>query len=538
MAEILFRAPSREDATELLRSVAPACRTEGELLHQSMVWLDTFDWRLARRDRVLRWREEAGVGRLLFGTVDGEPLRSLEIDRAPRWAAEVPASPLRRDLERWTEPRRLLVLAEGRRRGRRWHWLDSRRKTIATLSAETLRVRREGAPRFAESLAQVRVTPVRGCEEEARKLAKRLAKAGLERVAESQFELVMSAVGRMPVDYSSKFVVELSGEDRADVAMVSLHRYLLEKIEANHEGAVADLDPEFLHDLRVSVRRTRSLLGQVRGVFPQRSVESFKKGFRWVQGFTGPVRDLHVWLLAVPELRQRLAPRDADGLMELEHHLVGLLESEHRRLGRTLEGKRYMELLRRWRAFLEQPRSEGSSRRGSSLANAGRPIIDVASKRIWRVYRRMLAEGEAIVDDSPPESLHALRIRGKKLRYLLEAFRSLYPRAIENEIKTLKRLQDNLGDFNDCAVQRRALADFREQIGARGALRPDTVRAFDSLETDIDLRAASLRRRFAEEFALFATTRQTGVYRQLFKAKPGKMAKSGKKTKPGKKAKR
>ncbi len=528
MAEILFRAPTCEEACEVLRSVAPACREQGAPIRQRVVWLDTFDWRLAGRDRVLTWREEGGAKRLFFDTLDGETLRSLELDRPPAWPAQIPASPLRDDLERWLEPRRLLVLAQGRRRGRLWEWRDSRGKTIASLSAETLRVRSEGSSRFAASLDLVRVVPVKGYEREARPLARKIEKAGFERVSGPGLELVMDAVGREPLDYTSRFEVELRPEERTDVAMVSLYRHLLEKIEANQRGAVEDLDPEFLHDLRVSVRRTRSLLGQIGGVFPQRSVESFQKGFRWVQGFTGPVRDLHVWLLDLPDLGERLASEDRAGLAALEQHLVLRLEGEHRKLGRTLQGRRYAELLRRWRAFLDQPHPEPGSRAARSRKNATRPVVRVASKRIWRVYRRMLDEGGAISDESPAQALHALRIRAKKLRYLLEAFRSVFPATLEDEVKALKRLQDHLGDFNDCAVQRRALRSYRQRIEQERELEAGAARTFEALEADIDARAENLRRRFAGEFERFAAPARHDAFRRLLEKKAKKSKKSKK----------
>ena len=66
-----------------------------------------------------------------------------------------------------------------------------------------------------------------------------------------------------------------------------------------------------------------------------------------------------------------------------------------------------------------------------------------------------------IDDDSPDEALHRLRIDAKKLRYLLEFFRALYPpKEIGAVVGALKSLQDNLGDFNDLSVQQGAMRGF------------------------------------------------------------------------------
>ena len=51
---------------------------------------------------------------------------------------------------------------------------------------------------------------------------------------------------------------------RADAAAALIAGRLVELIEANLPGTLADIDSEFLHDLRVGVRRTRSAQRQLR----------------------------------------------------------------------------------------------------------------------------------------------------------------------------------------------------------------------------------------------------------------------------------
>jgi len=79
----------------------------------------------------------------------------------------------------------------------------------------------------------------------------------------------------------------------------------------------------------------------------------------------------------------------------------------------------------------------------------------------------MVKAGGAIDGETPAERLHDVRILGKKLRYLLEFFRSLYAEEeIDIAIKELKRLQDNLGDFNDYEVQGAAMGRFAEELAS------------------------------------------------------------------------
>ena len=79
----------------------------------------------------------------------------------------------------------------------------------------------------------------------------------------------------------------------------------------------------------------------------------------------------------------------------------------------------------------------------------------------------MVRDGSAIDDDSPAEALHDLRKRGKELRYLLEMFGGLFePKVVKPMVKTLKDLQDVLGDFQDAAVESEMLRGLRDELAA------------------------------------------------------------------------
>ena len=69
---------------------------------------------------------------------------------------------------------------------------------------------------------------------------------------------------------------------RADAGARQIHSALLDIMVANEPGMRADLDTEFLHDYRVSLRRTRSLLGQIKNVFPEDAVTHFRTEFQWL----------------------------------------------------------------------------------------------------------------------------------------------------------------------------------------------------------------------------------------------------------------
>ena len=131
----------------------------------------------------------------------------------------------------------------------------------------------------------------------------------------------------------------------------------------------------------------------------------------------------------------------------------------------------------------------------------------------------MRRQGRAIGEDTPPQELHELRIQGKKLRYLLELFRSLQePAEYARQHAALKRLQSVLGDYNDCAVQEEALARFATELREREDVPTETLLAMGRLAERIALRAVQLRTRFAQLFAEYDAPEQRRGLKRLLEA--------------------
>ena len=107
----------------------------------------------------------------------------------------------------------------------------------------------------------------------------------------------------MPGGLPTKVGIPLRREQRADSAAAAVLRGMLEVIEANFDGTIADIDSEFLHDLRVSVRRSRSVQRELKRVFPPDALAHYRAEFRWLQQATGDARDLDVHVLEFDDMR-------------------------------------------------------------------------------------------------------------------------------------------------------------------------------------------------------------------------------------------
>jgi CHAD domain-containing protein len=129
-----------------------------------------------------------------------------------------------------------------------------------------------------------------------------------------------------------------------------------------------------------------------------------------------------------------------------------------------------------------------------------------------------MKEGKAIGDDTPDAALHELRITGKKLRYLLEFFQSLYPKdELALLVGALKRLQDALGDFQDSEVQSQAIHDFAAEMAEAGAVPFETQMALGMVAGSILQRKAAARSAFHDRFAEFSQPEVQDSFQRLFK---------------------
>ncbi len=512
--EIAYAIPVGSEGESLLAALEADLSLRTELdANRRVTYFDTFDWRLHRAGGCLRLALGRRGKALSWLSREGVLYHQIAAEAAPPFVWDFPPGPFRRALEPVIAMRRLLPVVELRLGGRTLCVLDGRRKTVVRLRLEsgvaTVPDEAGDPVPFAET---VRVLPVRGYAKAYDRVVRMLeSRPGLEKVAESELDRALAVIGRKAGDYVPKVVIPLNTAMPAAEAAKAIHRSLLATIRRNEHGTRQDLDSEFLHDFRVAVRRTRSALSQIRGVYPESVLARFKVELKWLGGLSGHLRDLDVYLLKMDDYKADLPAAVRDDLASLGTYLRERQRREQRRVARRLDSERYRELLEAWEVFLSQPADL------EAAPNAGRAIGEVASERIWKVYRRVIKKGLAIDDDTPAEAVHDLRIECKKLRYLMEFFRSLYDAGrIGKLIKALKLLQDNLGDFNDYEVQQGSLKVFADDMVSRQAVPAGTLMAMGRLVEHLENGQARERNRFSKRFTKFAQEKNQRLARDLF----------------------
>ncbi len=476
-------------------------------------YYDSFDWRLYLNNSLLEGTRDGSENLLVWRPLKGKgrDLR-LRTGRMPRFARDLPAGQFRDLLEPVLEMRELASRVRIRSRTHTLRVLNRDEKTVAYLVVEENTLPRQQGKRPGKLDDRAIIIPVKGYPKPCNELVKFLQASGLTPAQHDLMLAALATIGEIPGSYSSKLNLKLDPAMRADRATkVILHR-LLEVMLQNEDGTRTGTDSEFLHDFRVAIRRTRSALTQIKEVFPKQTTERYKTEFAWMGTITSPSRDLDVYLLNFDKYRDSLPAAVQADIEPLREFLIRHQKIELRALVKALNSARYRRLIKNWRDFLEQPVNERST-----LKNSWRPVTEVACERIWRIYRRVIREGNAINAESPADDLHELRKTCKKLRYLMEFFQSLYPATrIRELIRKLKTLQENLGDFQDYEVQVTTLKTFSHQMVAEGEVSPDTLLAMGMLIDGLERRQHQARKTFTGRFADFSLSKNQGHFRKLF----------------------
>ena len=469
-------------------------------------WLDTFDWRLHRAGLTAAHVTSTRPAELVLTGPAGEQV-SQQAGRLrwPALPAVLPAGPVTGMLQEIAGIRALLPAAHTVTAEQELRILNPDAKTVAWVTLQRTAVT---SPAAAQLPVRLEVTAVRGYQVQAERIAQILAAVpGVTELALAPLDAALAAAGRHPEDYSNKLSVPLVPHQPARLALRVLLLILLDTLQANVPGTIRGTDTEFLHDLRVSVRRTRSALKLVGNVLPGGLASRFAAEFKWLGDLTTPTRDLDVYLLNYQAITAGLVAAEPAELEPFRAHLDHRHAVEQRHLARGLRSARFTGLCREWRSAL----TGLSAPRGG-----GEPIAAVAADRLYHAHRRVLRQGRAITPDSPPERLHDLRKRCKELRYLLEFFASLYdPQAYQRAVKDLKGLQDCLGEFQDCEVQRHEIREFAGQMMASHQVPATALLAMGELAGQVGLRERRARQEFADRFGEFASLDSEQRFRAL-----------------------
>ena len=242
-----------------------------------------------------------------------------------------------------------------------------------------------------------------------------------------------------------------------------LHRTLAEQVDELlvWDRAVRVDADDAVHQLRVTIRRIRSLLQAAAETLGVADADRVAADLRWLAGVLGVARDAEV-----------LAQRYQRALDRLSSHLVRgrarerLVEAARRRYQEghresvaAMRSTRYFRLLDRLDAIVA-----GVS--GAAPVTAAPPTVDATAAAVDAAYRKICkaarAAARAADDTERDQSLHRLRKAAKRLRYTAAAIDA------GQVVEQAKTIQTLLGDHQDSVVSRAHLLEEADAARAAG----------------------------------------------------------------------
>jgi inorganic triphosphatase YgiF len=431
-------------ARRVARQVRPAGAWRRRMV--SNVYYDTANERLRRAGVALRFRRD---GARPLQTLKAETSGAAGFSARAEW--EMPAPRGRLDVGAF--PREEILAATGLDLARLAPHLRPKFETRFARRSAAVRIDRTtraeicvdrgyvAAGQLREPISEIEIELKSGQTAALLRYAAALAKPlglalGFESKAERGYRVAAGVAFPAPRKWRRPRLGERATPSEAFGALFAA---ALTQVGANAPGVAEGDDPEYLHQMRVGLRRLRSALLAFRDLVPRKAAQPIIARLRGFMPPLGAARDWDVFCeglaraAAAPTLLARARAKQASA------------RRAARQTARSAQLQAFLLRALRWV-------NEG---RWSARVS----LIDFAKAALERLHRKALKEARDI-DWTDPGRRHRLRIRMKRLRYACDFFSASFAGAAARPyVKGLAALQDILGDLNDIAVARRLLSE-------------------------------------------------------------------------------
>ncbi|KAB1146393.1 CYTH and CHAD domain-containing protein [Streptomyces luteolifulvus] len=296
------------------------------------------------------------------------------------------------------------------------------------------------------------------------KVEKRLRKAGV-RPSSSASKLARALVETTPKKDRKKRRARPSPEP------VTAGDHVLAYVRAQRD-TIVELDPavrrdvfDSVHRMRVATRRMRSAFRSYGKVLDRAVTDPVGEELKWLAGELGVDRDMEVLTERLTESLGAVPRTLISGPVRtrLRTWANAKRGGSRRRLIGVLDSKRYLTLLDTLDALVAEP--------PLLEAAAGKP-----AKVIAKAVRKDFAKVSALVEQGlelPPGhdrdlALHEARKKAKRSRYSSEAAVPALGDPAADLVKSMKSLQNLLGDHQDSVITRQTLRELSAVAHAAG----------------------------------------------------------------------
>jgi inorganic triphosphatase YgiF len=237
----------------------------------------------------------------------------------------------------------------------------------------------------------------------------------------------------------------------------ALHKYH----KREHDARIGE-DPEGVHDVRVAVRRLRSVLALLEDApgYAVGDLKRWRRRLKTLAASLGAVRDLDVQLERLSAYRVAY-PGSQDGLQPIWDRMANERDRARGAMLDALDDSKLRDTLKTLHAF--------AAERADTDPDAMILVRHFAGGAVWRRYEDVLRR-ECFLPTESASALHEIRIACKRLRYSLEMFAHAFGAGADPLIAVLVATQDCLGSHQDCVVARGYLEQARDTTQDRQAL--------------------------------------------------------------------
>lgn len=491
----IFAAGSKFSLAKVNRTLAPGytLSINEHSCYQSEL-LDTFDGELIKNSKLL-FQNEYGLqlidimsGKIISQSGKAAGLCRDEIEPGPVQSNIGPISKLRALIPGTTVELAIETAS----------MLDDEQKTVARLQCYQFN-HRKGA-------ATLLITrSLRGYNEEFEALSKIIEAHGGTAATS-----LASALKINISDYNPKPDVALDPAAPIYQSAKAIIATFINVARQNEPGIIADIDTEFLHDYRVSLRKVRSVISLFKGVYSPDETDRLKNEFADLMQITGRLRDLDVYLLERSYYYSLVPPSTHEGIDIMFETFMEERTQLHKHIKKSLKNKDYKKRIDK----LSTQCIEGKWEKGDTWQQS---TLAFGSAAILKRYNKVCRIARTIDETTPDDVVHELRIHCKKLRYLMEFFTPLFDKKqIKTLIKSLKILQDNLGNFNDFSVQQESLAAFLDTFSHTSKKSIKVAEGIGGLIAMLNHLQKEEKGKVMDNFALFDSEETKTLFHDLF----------------------
>jgi len=215
------------------------------------------------------------------------------------------------------------------------------------------------------------------------------------------------------------------------------------EVVSNREAALSESGVEGVHDMRVAIRRLRSMISGFAEIAEKFPLKNVRKDLKRLADALGKVRDADVSIEALLKLREK-----ADGEKVVAGIDIFIERFREKRseafenLKPHLSPESIDELATQFEKALD---ASINQRELFTVTNLGDAQAQIISNRVDD-FRKL---ADAFYDPFSVKRLHRLRIAGKHLRYAIELFLPDLQTDAKDVAESVAKMQTRLGEVHD-----------------------------------------------------------------------------------------